>query len=104
MSFYKSHLFICNNKKPGGKNCCGSDSTEELIAYAKRKAKELGMTKDKGFRISSSGCMGRCKSGPVIVEYPSGKWFKCSTKDAMDRILHSILQVHQSSTINLELK
>lgn len=90
MSFYKSHIFICNNRKPGGTNCCGSDNTDKLITYAKQRAKEMGMTKEAGFRISSSGCMGRCKSGPVLVEYPSGKWYRCNTKTDVNIVLEWI--------------
>lgn len=103
VSYYKSHLFICTNIKPGNKNCCGTDSSESMLAYAKQKAKSLGMTKDMGYRISSSGCMGRCKLGPVMVEYPSGKWYKYNTLEDIDQLLLSILNNQNERALQLEI-
>jgi len=89
MSFYKNHIFFCAHKREDSA-CCGSDQTAEIIQYAKDQAKSLGLTKATQFRISSSGCMGRCNDGPFLVIYPKGQWFKYTTKQDIDQILNNI--------------
>lgn len=62
----------------------------EMTAHAKQKAKQLGLTKEVGFRVSSSGCMGRCSEGPVMVVYPSGDWYTYKSTQDIDHILNAI--------------
>lgn len=90
MSFYKSHVFICTNKKDN-KDCCANHNSLEILEYAKQRIGELGVTKDAKFRISSSGCMGRCSLGPVLAVYPQGVWYSYSSKQDIDRILSATL-------------
>jgi (2Fe-2S) ferredoxin len=90
VSFYNNHVFICNNQKDNNKQCCANANTAELISYAKQRAKELRLTKETKFRISSSGCMGQCAIGPVLVVYPAGTWYTYNSKDDIDKILMSI--------------
>lgn len=92
MSIYNNHLFICTNVKANNDNCCGVHNAAEMVAYAKRRAKELGLTKETKFRISSSGCMGRCTEGPVLVVYPSGRWYTYKSEADIDNILQSLVE------------
>ena len=75
MTIYKQHVFVCTNQKDNDKQCCANYHAAEITAFAKQRAKELGLTKTSGFRISSSGCMGQCALGPVLVVYPAGAWY-----------------------------
>ena len=90
MAFYTNHLFVCTNIKENNNNCCGIHAAAEIVAYAKQKAKQLGLSKESGFRISSSGCMGRCSEGPVLVVYPAGNWYTYKSKEDVDSILDAI--------------
>lgn len=94
MSIYKNHMFFCTHTREDGE-CCGAANTADMIHYAKEKAKSLGLTKATQFRISSSGCMGRCKGGPFLVVYPKGEWFSYSTQEDIDHILESILATYE---------
>lgn len=89
MSFYINHVFFCTHTRDDSK-CCANENTNDLIDYAKTRAKELGLTKATGFRISKSGCMGRCNDGPFLVIYPKGDWHKYSTREDIDQILNAI--------------
>jgi (2Fe-2S) ferredoxin len=42
-------------------------------------------------RVSKSGCLGRCNSGPCIVIYPEGIWYSYSSFEDIDRIIESHL-------------
>jgi (2Fe-2S) ferredoxin len=91
MSYYNTHMFFCTNKRENkAKASCGDHNSSEMVAYAKEKAALLGLNKECKFRISSSGCMGRCEEGPVLVVYPQGEWFNYSSKEDIDNILRSI--------------
>lgn len=90
MGFYKNHLFICNNLKENSKKCCGMYDTATILAYTKQRAKELNLNKETKFRISGSGCLGRCADGPLLVIYPQGIWCTYRDQHDIDTILASI--------------
>ena len=54
----------------------------------KKKVKELGI---KRVRVNSSGCLNRCKLGPVLVVYPEGKWYKVTKKEEVDTLINDLL-------------
>lgn len=97
MTHYNNHIFICTNQKDAGKSCCANHNAKEILDYAKQRAQELGLNAETKFRISSSGCMGRCKLGPVLVVYPKGVWYQYTCKQDIDLILHSILHYTQDA-------
>lgn len=43
------------------------------------------------FRVSKTGCLGRCSSGPGIVIYPEGVWYTYASTEDIDEIIHSHL-------------
>lgn len=88
MSFYKTHIFICTNQKDSNKQCCANHNAFEMVAYAKQQAAAVyGINKESKFRISSSGCMGRCSQGPVLAVYPKGVWYNYKNTEDIDQIL-----------------
>lgn len=38
-------------------------------------------------RVNSSGCLGRCKDGPVLVIYPDGIWYTFGVEDDVREII-----------------
>lgn len=92
---YKYHLFFCNNSRDNNKKCCqkGSDTNaDEIFAYTKNKIIELGLwgkpDTDK-VRVSTTGCMGQCSLGPVLLVYPDAVWYKYNNKADIDLILEN---------------
>lgn len=90
MSYYQNHIFMCTHQKAPNKACCANHNAQEMLVYAKEQAQVLGLKKELNFRISSSGCMGRCAAGPVLVIYPQGTWYSYQSKEDIDKILHAI--------------
>ena len=87
--FYDKHIFFCTNlRKDSKKVSCGKYDSVELRKYMKKKVKELGLKK---IRINSSGCLNRCKKGPILVSYPEGHWYKVSSKQEVDLIIDELL-------------
>ena len=88
--FYEPHVFVCQNQRPADhpRGCCRDKGSQEMHAYMKGRAKELGI---KNTRINQSGCLERCEMGPAMVIYPEGVWYTYRTKEDIDEILQTHL-------------
>ena len=87
--FYKKHIFFCTNqRKDKNKRSCGCSEVNNLRKYMKEEIKALGIKK---VRINSSGCLNRCKKGPLMVVYPEGVWMKVTNKEDIDLIIEEYI-------------
>lgn len=91
MTYYTKHVLLCTNLKAVGKKCCASSGGEEYFDYMKSRLLELEMHGPGKIRVSKSGCLGRCSSGPCIVIYPEGVWYTYSSFDDIDEIINTHL-------------
>jgi (2Fe-2S) ferredoxin len=48
-------------------------------------------------RVSTSGCMGVCATGPNVMIYPQKIWFSAVSADDVDEIVSAIEQIMQKS-------
>ncbi|MDP3269025.1 MAG: (2Fe-2S) ferredoxin domain-containing protein [Legionella sp.] len=93
MTYYAKHVLLCTNQKPAGKQCCANSGGEEFFSYMKTRLLELEMHGPGKIRVSKSGCLGRCSSGPCIVIYPEGVWYTYSSYEDIDSIIrHHIVE------------
>lgn len=90
-TFYKKHLFFCVNQKLNGKKCCAESPAEALCAYMKKRLQIMGQHGKGLFRVSSSGCLGRCAKGPSLVIYPDNVWYSFANERDIDEIIESHL-------------
>ena len=87
--FYDKHIFFCTNvREDKSKISCGIHNSQELRNYMKKRVKELHIKK---VRVNSSGCLNRCKLGPIVVSYPEGHWYKISSKEDVDLFIEELL-------------
>lgn len=91
MNYYNKHVLLCTNQKAAGKQCCANSGGEEFFDYMKSKLLELDLHGPGKIRVSKSGCLGRCSSGPCIVIYPEGVWYSYSSFADIDHIIESHL-------------
>ncbi|WP_238400391.1 (2Fe-2S) ferredoxin domain-containing protein [Legionella bononiensis] len=91
MTYYTKHIMICTNQKAAGKQCCANTGGEEYFDYLKSRLLELDMHGPGKYRVSKSGCLGRCSSGPCIVIYPEGVWYSYTSLADIDQIIESHL-------------
>lgn len=90
MSYYERHLFFCTNCREDG-NCCEAFGASEMRAYAKKRAKELGIHGKGQARVNNAGCLDRCNEGPVAVVYPEGIWYTYVDEADVDEIIQEHL-------------
>lgn len=91
MTYYTKHILLCTNQKAAGKPCCANSGGDDFFQYMKSKLVDLGIHGPGKIRISKSGCLGRCNSGPCIVIYPEGIWYSYASFEDIDRIIASHL-------------
>ena len=72
--FYKKHIFFCTNKR-SNETGCGYLGGETAFDYARDYLRSLDQYGEGKFRVSKSGCLGRCSAGPICVIYPDGVWY-----------------------------
>jgi (2Fe-2S) ferredoxin len=91
MSFFKSHIFCCTNRREPGasRGSCAAKGSETLRNYMKARVKTLGLPET---RVNNAGCLDRCELGPCIVIYPEGVWYSVKTKEDVDAIISEHLQ------------
>ncbi len=89
--FYQRHIFFCSNLKQNGKKCCQQADAEAMCHYAKKRLLELEQHGEGKIRVSQSGCLGRCDSGPCLVIYPEQTWYSYQDTDDIDSIIESDL-------------
>lgn len=89
--YYRYHLFFCTNQRAADETCCQNCGASEMREYAKKRAKELGISGQGGVRINTAGCLDRCEDGPVIVVYPEGVWYSYVDEEDIDEIIEEHL-------------
>lgn len=88
--YFRKHVFCCTNKRPAGdaRGCCIDRGAGALRNYMKDRCKELGLS---DVRINASGCLDRCELGPVMVVYPDGIWYRCTSEAEVEEVIQSHL-------------
>lgn len=87
------HVLICADQTVP--KCC--NKADSLVAwdYLKRRLKELGLdapTIDRPNFIfrTKTNCLRVCQSGPILLVYPDGVWYR----SAMPEVIEEIIQQH----------
>ncbi len=88
---YQKHIFLCTNQKSNDKKCCADASAVEKAKYLKQLLIEKNMHGVDKYRVSTSGCLGRCSKGPCLVIYPEGIWYSYSDIKDINEIVECYL-------------
>lgn len=87
MTYYTQHIFVCTNQKAPDKACCAQSGGEPFFHYLKTKLIERSLHGPNQYRVSKSGCLGRCGQGPCLVIYPEGIWYTYTSTADLDDII-----------------
>ena len=83
------HIFICGSARANGElkgTCCNKDSID-LLSYTENEVQDRMLD---GVEVSMTGCLNMCARGPVLIDYPSGRFYEKVTEDLVDEILDAI--------------
>jgi (2Fe-2S) ferredoxin len=88
ISPYTCHIFVCTKSRNGEKKSCGDSNAFDLKASIKKEIKNRGW---KGtVRVSDSGCLGICASGPNIMIYPQQIWLSAVSPADLPEIIQIV--------------
>ncbi|MGD8292820.1 MAG: (2Fe-2S) ferredoxin domain-containing protein [Desulfobacterales bacterium] len=88
---YVSHVFVCTNDRGGKRKSCADNNSQRIKAKLKDAVNEKGW---KGkVRISTSGCLGLCATGPNVMIYPQQIWFSEVFPDDVNNIISVIARI-----------
>ena len=74
MEPFRIHLFVCTQQKPEGVPSCTVSGSSAILECLDRQIQSRGL--DNEVQLTTSGCMGLCDEGPIMVVYPAGVWYK----------------------------
>lgn len=85
---YVAHVYVCTNDRGGVKKSCADNNSQFIRSELKDAVHQKGW--DGKIRISASGCMGRCNTGPNVMIYPQRIWFSEVSRDDVGEIVTTI--------------
>lgn len=82
----KYHLFVCTSCTITGqqRGFCANKESVGLVQQIMEEIEERELSSE--VMVTNTGCFGICSSGPVVVVYPEGIWYKNITKEDITTI------------------
>lgn len=99
----KYHVFICTSCRINGqqKGYCYSKEAVDIVQTMMEEIDNRELSGE--VMITNTGCFGICQSGPILVVYPEGIWYKGVTVDDVFEIVESHFEKGQKVD-RLEIK
>ncbi len=91
MSYFAHHVFFCCHQRSSGEACCQDQGASAAQQYAKERIGQLKLKGKGKIRINQAGCLDRCRSGPVLVIYPEGVWYRYRDTNDIEEIIQEHL-------------
>lgn len=86
----KNHIFICASTRLNGKvqGACKNKESHNLVAMFNEEIMNRDL--DTEVMVTSTGCVGLCEKGPIVMIYPQQVWYGEVTEDDIDDILDAL--------------
>ena len=83
------HLFICGSARASGElkgTCCNKNSID-LLSYTQGEIQDRMLD---SVEVAMTGCLNICARGPVVIDYPSGRFYEKADEELIDDLLDAI--------------
>lgn len=90
MEPFRFHVFVCTQEKPEGVPSCPAKGSWRVLDALHRQLKSHGLSDE--VQVTTSGCLGLCDHGPVMIAYPDGAWYREVQVEDVPEIVASYLQ------------
>ncbi|MPW27043.1 (2Fe-2S) ferredoxin domain-containing protein [Alkalibaculum sp. M08DMB] len=86
----KYHVFVCGSARLVGENkgFCLQKGAIDIIQNFNEEIQDRGL--DSEVMVSSTGCVGLCSMGPVVMIYPQQIWYGKVTSDDVEEIVDAL--------------
>ena len=88
LSPFVCHVFVCTNDRQGKRKSCADGDSQAVRSALKQIAVDRGWK--PRVRVSQSGCLGLCTSGPNVLIYPQKVWFSEVGLEDVDKIAAAV--------------
>lgn len=80
-------ILICGKQRPPGhpRGCCTDKGSRDLLMAMNEALDEKNLL--GRVTLTSTGCLGPCALGPVVVVQPDNVWYKEVTKEDIRKII-----------------
>jgi (2Fe-2S) ferredoxin len=85
---YRKLVLVCTNLRENGEECCGAKGSADLHAALKAAVKSVA----SDIRVSKTGCLGNCASGPTVVIQPDDVWLGGVTEADIPELVALIIK------------
>ena len=86
----KHHIFVCGSARLVGENkgFCLQKGAVDIIQNFNEEVQDRGL--DSEIMVTSTGCLGICAMGPVVMIYPEQTWYGKVTEDDVEEIIDAL--------------
>lgn len=86
----KHHIFVCVSSRLNGeiKGVCAQKDGLELIQTFAEEVQDREL--DSEVMVTSTGCLGLCTMGPVVMIYPDKIWYGKVEVDDVEEIMDAL--------------
>ena len=88
MEPFRFHTFVCMQEKPKDVPCCAASGSAAVLEALNAELSARGLRDE--VQVTTTGCMGTCENGPVIIAYPEGVWYS----KVLPEDVHEIVAAH----------
>jgi (2Fe-2S) ferredoxin/SAM-dependent methyltransferase len=71
---FRFHLIVCTQQKPEGVSSCFAAGSLAVLERLDQELQARGLARE--VQLTTSGCLGLCEEGPILVVYPDGVWYR----------------------------
>ncbi|NTW72090.1 MAG: (2Fe-2S) ferredoxin domain-containing protein [Eubacteriaceae bacterium] len=92
MEKLKHHIFVCGSARLVGENkgFCLQKGGVDIIQAFNEEVQDRGL--DGDIMVTSTGCLGLCSKGPVVIIYPDQTWYGKVSVDDVEEIMDALEQ------------
>ena len=90
MQPFRHHVIVCTQQKAENVKCCAASGAADVIAALNETLARQGLADE--VLVSSTGCLGACTHGPVMIVYPDATWYGAVTPADVGEIVASHLK------------
>jgi (2Fe-2S) ferredoxin/predicted O-methyltransferase YrrM len=90
MEPFRHHIFVCTQEKPEGVTSCPGNGSLRVLRTLERELGSQGL--DNEVQVTTSGCLGLCDDGPIMIVYPEGVWYHKVQEEDVPEIVDSHLR------------
>jgi len=73
MQPFRYHILLCTQQKPENVPCCAANGANQVLAALQEQLAKQNLANE--VIVSTTGCLGACEHGPVMIVYPDSVWY-----------------------------